>query len=245
MSAMDLDGKVAIVTGGARRVGAVLSRMLSAAGASVVVNYHASRGDAETLVRELEAAGGRACAVGADVSDPAQVQQLLELTLAEFGRLDVLINNAARFDRAPLAQITPAQWDRVLDVNLKGPFLLSQAAAPALREAKGAIVNILDLSAFQAWPSYIHHAVSKAGLLHLTRLLARALAPDVRVNAVAPGTVLPPDDFDGTDNAGGMDRRLLAQPGRPEDVAQAVRYLLEADFVTGEVLVVDGGRHLL
>lgn len=242
---MNLDGKVAIVTGGARRVGATLSRMLAAAGASVAVNFHASAAEADALVREIEASGGRAHAFRADVSEPAQVQQLVEQTLAAFGHLDVLVNNASRFDRKPLLQITPAEWDRVLDVNLKGPFLLAQAAAPALRERRGAIVNILDLSAFQAWPSYIPHAVSKAGLLHLTRLLARALAPDVRVNAVAPGTVLPPDDFDGSDNAGGMDRRLLDRAGRPEDVADAVRYLLEADFVTGEVVVVDGGRRLL
>ena len=242
---MNLDGRVTIVTGGARRVGAVLSRTLAAAGASVAVNYHASAAEAEALVRELEAAGGRARAFRADVSDPAQVKRLVEEVGAAFGGIDVLVNNASRFDRKPFADITVDEWDRALAVNLRGPFLLAQAAAHALRERQGAIINILDLSAFQAWPSYIHHATSKAGLLHLTRLLARALAPDVRVNAVAPGTVLPPDDFDGSDNAGGMDRRLLERAGSPEDVAGAVRYLLEADFVTGEVLVVDGGRRLL
>lgn len=242
---MNLDGKVALVTGGARRVGGAISRALANAGADVVVNYHNSRPEAEQTVREIEALGRRALAVQADVSRSEDVQRLVAAAMEAFAHIDVLVNSASRFDRAPLAQITPEDWDCVLDTNLKGPFMLSQAAAPALRERGGCIINIVDLSAFQAWPSYVHHAVSKAGLLHLTRCLARALAPHVRVNAIAPGTVLPPDDFDGSDNVAGMDRRVLERAGRPEDVADAVLYLAGAQFVTGEVLVVDGGRRLL
>jgi len=242
---MDLTGRTALVTGGAHRIGGALSRALAGAGAGVVINYHQSAGAAAQLAAEIQAAGGHALAVRADVSRPADVRALLDATLAEFGRLDILVNSASRFDRAPLPEITPEQWDRTLDVNLKGPFLLAQAAAPALRASRGCIINILDLSAFQPWPSFVPHAVSKAGLLHLTRCLARALAPEVRVNAVAPGHVLPPQGFDQQDYPGGMDRRVLDQPGSPTDVIQAVDYLIRAEFVTGEVLVVDGGRTLL
>jgi NAD(P)-dependent dehydrogenase (short-subunit alcohol dehydrogenase family) len=145
----------------------------------------------------------------------------------------------------PFAEITEAEWDRVLAINLKGPFFLSQAAAPLLREAGGAIVNIGDLSAFQAWPSFAHHAIAKAGLIHMTRVLARALAPAVRVNAIVPGNVLPPEGHAGEDYAGGQDRILTAREGRPGDIVAALLYLLRGDFLTGEVLVVDGGRRLL
>jgi NAD(P)-dependent dehydrogenase (short-subunit alcohol dehydrogenase family) len=242
---MEIHGKAALVTGGAHRVGRVLALALAESGADVLVNYHTSETAAADTVRAIEALGRRAVAVAGDVSDPGQVRALVAAAHAHFGRIDIVVNNASRFDRAPLAEITPEAWDRALDVNLKGPFLLAQAAASALRETRGTIVNIVDLSAFQPWPSFIPHAVSKAGLLHLTRCLARALAPDVRVNAIAPGTVLPPEGYDGTDYAGGMDRRVLARAGEPADVARALRYLVESDFVTGEVLVVDGGRLLL
>jgi NAD(P)-dependent dehydrogenase (short-subunit alcohol dehydrogenase family) len=157
----------------------------------------------------------------------------------------VLVNSAALFERKLFADITRDDWRRVIGVNLEGPFFLSQTAAPLLRENDGCIINICDLSALQAWPSYPHHAVSKAGLLHLTRVLARALAPAIRVNAIIPGTVLPPEDFDGLDNAGGPDRRTVRREGRPDDVADAVLYLVNAGFVTGETVVVDGGRMLL
>ena len=242
---MDLSGKTALVTGGAHRVGGALSLALAEAGAAVVVNYHQSAAAAAQLVGRIEAGGGRALPLRADVAQPEQVQRLVAATLAEFGRLDLLVNSASRFDRMAFAEITPEQWDRTLEVNLKGPFLLAQAAAPALRESRGSIINILDLSAFQAWPSFVPHAVSKAGLLHLTRCLARALAPEVRVNAIAPGNVLPPQGFDQQDYAGGADRRLVAPAGQPADVVRAVAYLVESEFVTGEVLVVDGGRQLL
>jgi NAD(P)-dependent dehydrogenase (short-subunit alcohol dehydrogenase family) len=242
---MDIAGRTALVTGGAHRVGGALSRALAAAGARVVINYHRSEAAAARLVGEIEAAGGRALAVPADISRPEAVRALIDAGLAEYGRLDILINSASRFDRVPLDQITPEQWDRTLAVNLRAPFLLAQAAAPSLRAARGTIINLLDLSAFQPWPSFVPHSVSKAGLAHLTRCLARALAPEVRVNAIAPGTVLPPQGFDQQDYAGGQDRRLLEQSGTPADVVGAVEYLIGADFVTGEVLVVDGGRMLL
>ena len=243
---MELNGKVALVTGGARRVGRALSLALARAGADVVVNYFSSAREAEETVAEIVALGRRAIAVHADVSLHAEVQILIQKTADTFGRLDVLVNNASLFETAPLLAIEEEAWDRVMAVNLKGPFLLSQAAAPLLRrDGGGVIVNIADLSAFQPWPSYAHHAVSKAGLVHLTRILARALAPDIRANCIAPGTVLPPPDYTEEQIRSSRDRSALKRIGTPEDVARALLYLIESDFVTGETVVVDGGRMLL
>ena len=196
------------MTGGARRVGRAISLALADAGANVVVNYNASATEADATVGEIERAGGRAKAVAADVAKASDIARLVEQTEQHFGGLDILINSAALFERKPVLEISEADWDRVLGVNLKGPFLLSQRAAPLLRRSGGVIINILDLSALQPWPSYAHHAVSKAALLHLTRILARALAPDIRVNAISPGTVLPPEDQTGEE---GSERRATAR----------------------------------
>lgn len=239
---MEIRGRTALVTGGARRVGRALSLALADAGADVVVNYNASESAARETVAEIEARGGRAVSIGADVSRSDDVARLVAGAEQAFGRLDIVVNNASLFERAAFADIDEADWDRVLAVNLKGPFMLAQRAAPLLRRDGGAIVNIVDLSAMQPWPSFAHHAVSKAGLLHLTRVLARALAPDIRVNAIAPGTVLPPEDTEGEE---GSERRLVSREGRTDDVVAALMYLLRSDFVTGENLVVDGGRMLL
>ena len=242
---MDLTGKTALVTGGAHRVGKALALGLARAGADVLVHYHSSDDDARATAAEIETLGRRVAIVRADLEDSASPEKVIDAARREFGQLDVLVNSASLFERAPLAEIDASAWDRVMAVNLRAPFLLSQAARPLLAAKGGVIVNIADLSAFQPWPSYAHHAVSKAGLVHLTRVLARAMAPEIRVNAIAPGTVLPPEDFDGRDNAGGADRRVLKMEGTPEAVVDALLYLVRADFVTGEVLTVDGGRMLL
>lgn len=239
---METTGRTALVTGGARRLGRAMALALADAGADVVVNYHTSQDAARQTVAEIEARGRRALAVQANVARGADVRALVAAIERDLGRLDIVVNNASLFERTPVLDITEAEWDRVLDVNLKAPFMLSQAAAPLLARDGGVIVNLLDLSAFQPWSGFAHHAVSKAGLLHLTRVLARALAPDVRVNAIAPGTVLPPSGHDGED---GSDRRVLRREGRPDDVADALLYLVRSDFVTGETIVVDGGRMLL
>jgi pteridine reductase len=242
---MNLTRKVALVTGGARRVGAAISTSLSHAGAHVVINYHNSAQEAEALKAELERGGARATTFRADVSKPAEIQMLFAHIADDIGRLDVVVNNASLFESAPILQITEEMWDRVIDTNLKGPFFVAQAAAPLLRDSGGgSIINIADLSAFQPWPSYAHHSVSKAGLVHLTKVLARALGPEIRVNGVAPGTVLPPEDYNGTGSDGTPDRRAVARKGTPADVTRAIEYLLESNFVTGQVVVVDGGRLL-
>jgi pteridine reductase len=242
---MEPSGRTALVTGGARRLGRAFSLGLATAGARVVVNYNASGDEAAELVAEIEAMGGEAAAVRADVSSTADIRSLLEETRRAFGGLDILVNSASLFERTPFADISEGEFDRVLAVNLRGPFFLSQQAAPMLARGGGCIVNILDLSATQPWPSFAHHAVSKAGLAHLTRVLARVLAPDVRVNAIAPGTVLPPGDYTGEDYAGGVDRRLVRREGRPEDAVDALLWLLRSEFVTGQIVTVDGGRMLL
>jgi NAD(P)-dependent dehydrogenase (short-subunit alcohol dehydrogenase family) len=238
---MQITGRTALVTGAARRVGRVLALALADAGANVVVHFHTSHGEAEQTAAAIEARGGRAALVRGDVARHDDVARIIDCAQREFGGLDILVNSASVFERKPLLDITEADWDRVLAVNLKGPFMLSQAAAPLLRRHGGVIVNILDLSALQPWPSFAHHAVSKAGLLQLTRVLARALAPDVRVNAISPGTVLAPEEHAGDDG----ERRLTARAGDPADVVEALLYLVRSDFVTGENLVVDGGRMLL
>jgi pteridine reductase len=241
--AMEPAGRTALVTGGARRVGRALALALADSGADVVVNYHESRTDADRTVADIESRGRRALAIGADVAAAADVRRLVDEATRAFGRLDIVVNNASLFERTPVRDVTEQEWDRVMGVNLKGPFLLAQAAAPWLaRDGGGVIVNLLDLSAWQPWPSFVHHAVSKAGLLHLTRVLARALAPAIRVNAIAPGTVLPPENEEGED---GSERAVLDRAGDPADVASALLYLVRSDFVTGEALVVDGGRMLL
>jgi pteridine reductase len=243
---MNPQGKVALVTGGARRVGRALSLALGQAGADVVINYNRSARAAEEVVSELERMGRRALAVQADVSERAAITQLVARIEREFARLDILVNSAATFETAPFLDIAEAEWDRVLAVNLKGPFLLTQAAAPLLRaHSAGCIVNIADLSAFQPWASYAHHSVSKAGLVQLTRVAARALAPAIRVNCIAPGTVLPPEGYTGMGSDGTSDRRLVSPQGQPADVARALLFLVESDFVTGQTVVVDGGRLLL
>lgn len=239
---METAGRIALVTGGARRVGRAFSLALAGAGCDIVVNYNGSADEARETVSEIERLGRRAIAVQADVSRTDEIARLAAATEQAFGRLDILVNNASLFQRTPMADITEDEWDHVLGVNLKGPFFLSQATAPLLRRHGGLIVNVVDLSALQPWPSFAHHAVSKAGLLHMTRVLARAFAPDIRVNSIAPGTVLPPESTEGED---GSEKRVVSRSGNTDDVTQALLYLVRSDFVTGENLVVDGGRMLL
>lgn len=243
---MNLQGKVALVTGGAIRVGKAISLELAAAGADIVVNYNSSAGPAEETVTEIRALGRRAIAQQADVSQGDQVQRLIDRAVSELGRLDVLVNSASVWRRTPWAELDEAEWDRQIAVDLKGPFLCARAAAPHLAaHGDGAIVNIVDLSAFTPFPNFLPHSVAKAGLLNMTYSLAMELAPAVRVNAIAPGPVLPPPEYTEQQLAASAKRTLLKRWGTPEDVARAVRYLVEAEYVTGAVLPVDGGERLI
>ena len=234
----------ALVTGGAVRIGRAISEALAGDGYDVVVHYHASSDAADALVGEIEASGGRATAIGADLADADQVEGLAREAAAAFGGVDVLVNNASVFPPERIEDTDAALFDHTIAVNLRAPFLLIRHLAPALRERRGCVVNLGDLAGVQSWAGYAAHGVSKAGLLHLTRVAARSLAPEVRVNAIAPGTVLPPEELDADEVRSLAERAPLQRNGSPDDVVRALRYLLAADFVTGETLVVDGGRLL-
>jgi pteridine reductase len=243
-----VQGKVVLITGGAKRVGAGICRRLHAAGASLMLHFRASAGEARLLQAELNGARANSVAlIQADLLDVAKLPSLVEQTLATFGRLDALVNNASSFFPTPMGEITPAAWDDLMGTNLRAPLFLSQAAAPALRKAQGAIVNITDIHAERPLKQYIVYSAAKAGLSGLTRSLARELAPDVRVNAIAPGPILWPDDdqFDELSRQRIVSHTPLKREGSADDIARAVHFLLsDAPYVTGVTLAVDGGRHI-
>lgn len=240
---MDLRGRVALVTGAGRRVGRALAVALGAEGMTVAVHYHASDAGARETARMIDRTGGKASLVRADLTSDTAAR-LIDDVVRQLGGLDVLVNSSAVMERTPLGEVTVAQWDAMMALNLRAPFLLSQAAAPHLARARGAIVNIADLAAFETWPAYIPHGISKAGVVYMTRALARTLAPDIRVNGIAPGAVLLPDDWNEEDAAKLRDSTPLRRLGSPDDVVGAMLYLLRADYVTGETMIVDGGRHV-
>ena len=204
----------------------------------VVVHYNGSADGAEETARLIREAGGSASTIQADLSDLAAADALIDRTVKEQGELFVLVNSAAVMVRTPVGEVTGAEWDAMFALNVRAPFFLAQRAAPALRSVNGCIVNIADLAAFETWPAYVPHAMTKAAIVQMTRALAHALAPETRVNAVAPG------DWSESDAGHLRQTTPLKRLGAPEDVASAVIYLIEATYVTGEVLIVDGGRHV-
>jgi pteridine reductase len=240
-----LTGKTVMITGGARRVGATLARTLHAAGANIVLHYRRSSGDATRLTQALNDARPRSAAlVQADLLDVRQFRVLSDAAVKAFGQLDVLINNASSFYPTPIGEVTEEAWNDLLGTNLKAPLFLSQALAPALRLTQGLILNLADIHGMRPLRRYTTYCVAKAGLIMLTKSLARELGPHVRVNAIAPGPVMWPEDV--TDRALQkkiVDRTLLKRSGSPEDVARAALFFCtEAPFVTGQILAVDGGR---
>ena len=246
-------GKTVLVTGAAKRVGRAIAGELHAAGANVVVHYRHAAEAAKTVVDEFNAVrAGSACAVAGDLCDIASLDRLVEATVEHFGGLDALVNNASTFFATPLGSIDLAVWDDLIGSNLKAPLFLTQAAAPHLRAAHGAIVNITDVHAERPFANYPLYCAAKAGLLGLTRALAIELAPEVRVNAVAPGPILWPETaseaeaamgFDADERARIVAHTLLKRSGEAQDIARAVRFLLaDAPYVTGQVINVDGGR---
>jgi NAD(P)-dependent dehydrogenase (short-subunit alcohol dehydrogenase family) len=243
MAGKSLEGQVALVTGGAKRIGKSIALRLAAEGADVCVNYNRSRTDAEATVEEIRALGRRASAIQADVSKRNDVSSLFAAVEKEFGRLDILVNNVGMFFSAKFEDLTDAQWDSIMDTNLKSQFLCSQAAAPIMkRQGRGRIVNLSSLGGLLPWPSYTHYCVSKAGVIMLTRCLARALAPEILVNSVAPGTIQFPGEAPDEDY---IQRVPLHRTGTGDDIADAVVYFATADFVTGQNIAVDGGRMLV
>lgn len=243
---MELLNSVVLITGAASRVGRHVALHLAGRGAHIAFSYYMPDEPWAQTQADIQAQGVQALAVQTEIRDDAQVKRLVAATLDKFGRIDVLINNASVWLKSPFLDISEADWDLAMDVNLKGPFLCAQAVAPImLKQGQGVMLNITDLSAFQVWPGYAHHAASKAGLVSLTKSLAAELAPAVRVNAIAPGTVLLPENAPPEKRQWAEDKSLLKRVGSPQDVARLAAFLIENDFTTGGVYFVDGGRALV
>jgi NAD(P)-dependent dehydrogenase (short-subunit alcohol dehydrogenase family) len=240
---LPLSGRVALVTGSAKRLGRAVALRLAEEGADVVIHYRTSGAEAKAAVGEVEKLGRRAVAIGADLNAVDEIRRLFDETAKHFGRLDILVNCAANFLPASIISTTEEIWDASLDSNLKAPFFCAQAAAPLLRRTRGTIINFADTGGLLGWPGYIPHSISKAGVVMLTKVLAKALAPEVRVNAIAPGTITMPGD---SPELEGDFIKLapLRRSGVPSDITDAVLFLVQAQFITGQVLVVDGGRTL-
>ncbi|HUX67715.1 MAG TPA: SDR family oxidoreductase [Terriglobales bacterium] len=244
--ALPLRGKVALVTGAARRIGRALALELARAGADIGFTYRTAAADALALEQDLLRLGVRAAAVRADLTRSSAVEAALASLHAVFGRLDLLVNNVGRYEAAAFERISDQQWDDMLAANLTAPFLVSRAAIPRLRASGGGrIIHLTSVGALRAFPTHAHYCASKAGLAHLTRAMARALAPDIQVNAVAPGLIVFSPELSPWEQHM-ADRTPLQRPGTPADVALAVRFLATCNpFLTGQTLVVDGGLSLL
>ena len=237
-----LAGRVALVTGGAKRIGRGIVEKLAAEGADVIINYDSSQTEAEALASDVRKLGRRALAIPANVSKKQEVQRMFLTIEREFSRLDILVNNAGMFFAADFADLTEEQWDTIMETNLKAQFLCAQAAAPLLKKSgHGRIINISSLGGILPWPKFTAYCVSKAGVIMLTRCLARALAPEILVNSVAPGTIQFPDELPDEEY---IRRAPLHRTGKDTDIAGAVFYFVTSDFVTGQILAVDGGRSL-
>jgi pteridine reductase len=242
---MELRGKVALVTGAGRRLGLAMARALADRGMTPAIHYHASAAGATELRDEIVSAGGQAACFEADLTDAHAARHLPEQVVKRFGRLDVLVNSAAIMHRLRVEDTTPEQWDAIVNLNLRSVFFCAQGAAPALRAAKGKMINLADLAGLEPWPGFAAHSISKAGVVMLTKVLALSLAPDVTVNAIAPGAVLVPEDYPEEERDRLARSTPLRRLGNPSDVISALLYLLEGgDFLTGQVLVVDGGRFI-
>jgi pteridine reductase len=242
---MELEGRVAIITGGARRLGKALALSLAERGVRLAIHYGSSAGAAEETVAQIRELGSEAIAVQADLRQATQGPAVIAQAADHFGQIDILVNNAAIFESGDVFSTTEENWDRHFAINLKSPFFLSQAFATHVgRERAGHIVNIADWRATRPGPDYLAYTISKAGLVTMTQSLALALAPNIQVNAIAPGAILPPPDKD----QAYLDKLAEAIPARrvgsPADVAKALLFLLEADFVTGELVFVTGGEQL-
>jgi pteridine reductase len=242
-SGESLGGRVALVTGAAKRLGRAVALRLAEEGADIVIHYRSSAGEAQSAVAEIEKMGRRGAAIAADLTSVADIKRLFDEAAKYFGRVDILVNCAANFLPSSIISTTEEVWDASLDSNLKAPFFCAQAAAPLLRRSNGCIINFADTGGLLGWPGYIAHSVSKAGVVMLTKVLAKALAPEVRVNAVAPGTIIMPGDPPEWE-ADFIKLAPLRRTGAPSEIADAVLFLVHSQFMTGQTIVLDGGRTL-
>lgn len=241
---MKIENGLALVTGAGIRLGREMALALAREGMNVAVHYGHSKKDAEETVADIRKLGRNADAFAADLSKPGAPEKLVDAVVASMGAIDLLVNSAAIMLRTPIGEVTYEHWAETMDLNLRAPFFLSQAAAKVMKPRGGVIINIADLAAFETWKGYIPHSISKAGVVQMTRAMAHALAPEIRVNAIAPGAVLLPEGWPEDSRKRLEESTPLKRLGTPEDVTAALLYLIRADFVTGETLVVDGGRNV-
>ena len=242
---MDLENKVALVTGAGVRIGQAVAVKLGQLGMRLVIHYHHSEEGAKQTIQRLPGKKSRHLVLQADLKDVSAIKELVHKAEKQAGPVSVLVNNAAEFFPTPLFSVAEEEWDHLLALNLKAPFFLSQALGEIMKSSgEGKIINMVDVSAERPWKSFLPYCASKAALISLTRGLARALSPEVQVNGIAPGTVLPPPEHNEMDLTASVENSLLKRIGKVEDIVQAVEYLLQSDFVTGTILPVDGGRSI-
>jgi len=242
---MELNGKIALVTGGAKRIGKTIVTALAARGCNLVVHYHTSQSEAEETVREVLAAGREAVALQADITQEAEVDRMIEAAVARFGRIDVLVNNAAVFFRTPVDTVTIEEWEQIMNVNLTGTFLCAHKIGLRMREwGWGHIINMADVAGQRPWADYIPYSVSKACVITFTQGLAIELAPQVMVNAIVPGPVLFQEDTPEEVQQREINKTLIKRTITPEEVADVVVFVAESDYSTGSLFHVDGGRSL-
>jgi NAD(P)-dependent dehydrogenase (short-subunit alcohol dehydrogenase family) len=243
---MKIENSVILITGAAIRVGREVALFFASKGANIAFSYYEADEPWQTTKSEIEALGVKCFVKKVEIRNGAEVKAFVQETIENLGKIDVLINNASIWLKTPFLKISEEEWDLSLDVNLKGPFLCSQAVAPyMLEQGQGVIINITDLSAYQVWSGYAHHAASKAGLVALTKSMAFELAPTIRVNAIAPGTVLLPPNASPAKVEWAIENSLLKRVGSPQDIAKLSEFLIENDFATGSVYFIDGGRSLV
>ena len=242
---MDLENKVALVTGAGVRIGQAVAVKLGQLGMRLVIHYHHSEEGAKQTIQRLPGKKSRHLVLQANLKDVSSIKELVHKAEKQAGPVSVLVNNAAEFFPTPLFSVAEKEWDHFLALNLKAPFFLSQALGEKMKSSgEGKIINMVDVSAERPWKSFLPYCASKAALISLTKGLARALSPEVQVNGIAPGTVLPPPEHIGMDLTASVENSLLKRIGNVEDIVQAVEYLLQSDFVTGTILPVDGGRSI-
>ena len=243
---MKLENSVILITGAAMRVGKEVALYFASKGANIAFSYYEENEPWQETQQEIEALGVKCFVMKVEIRNSSEINDFVQKTKQQLGRIDVLFNNASVWLRKPFLQISEAEWDLAMDVNLKGPFLCSQAVAPIMQaQGQGVILNVTDLSAFQVWNDNAHHAASKAGLVALTKSMAFELAPTIRVNAIAPGTVLLPPNASPAKIEWAVENSLLKRVGTPLDVAKLAEFLIENDFATGSIYYIDGGRSLV
>ena len=241
---MQAAGKIAVVTGAARRVGRAIALALAERGADVVITYHRSAAEAHQTVQEIEAHGVGGMAVQGNITRNTEVNAMVGQVMERFGRIDILVNNASNYYRTPFATLSEEQWDDLVGTNLKGTFLMSKRVGDEMLKAgSGKIINLADWAGFRPYQDYVPYCVAKAGVIALTKALAKTMAPNIQVNAVAPGPVMLPEDFTDREREAVMRATPLKRLGSPMDVARTVVFLVEgSDFITGAIIMVDGGR---